>query len=261
MKRSIYILIISLLLMGCDKDKELRLPIVETLSPEVSGTTVVISGKVIDTGNSGIILGFCYAQDREPSSIVENQILVDEMYENGTFSIAVSNLKQDSTYYFKAFIANNQGYTEGNVVKYTVPSFEAPEAPCAASLTSNSIKDNNTSYNNVTVSTGISPYDEYEVNVKFGYSNPELTFAFKEKPITGVYTIVNRAYDHSTSDVVSIKYFKRAGYLSQIMAVSSGAKVYVDAQDETNIVVSFCSLDYKFDASVSGTLQGKFTIE
>jgi hypothetical protein len=266
MRYIIFLLTVSLFLSGCNKDKYLRLPVVETFSVEVSGTEVIVTGKVIDDGNTGgLILGFCYEKGEEPATIQKNQILVDWMYSDGTFQTAIQKLEQGSTYYFKAFIVNDQGYATGNAIRYVVPRFEAPAAPCEDALTTNRITDGEQSYP-VTVSSGISPFSgsSYDFTVSCGSWNLEIVFSFREKPITGVYSTVGRIERYGADDQVSVQISKRVGFSNQTMVINTGLPVYVNRVDDDKITISFCDLIYRMNINYTYydfALSGKFESE
>ena len=267
MRYIIFFLTTALFLTGCNKDKYLRLPAVATSSVEVSGTDVIVTGKVTDDGNAGIwTLGFCYDQGQAPETILKNQTLVDWMYEDGTFKATIPGLKQNLTYYFKAFIVNDIGYSMGDVVKYTVPRFEAPKAPCENSLTTNRITDSGQPYT-VTVSSDKYIYTAtYDISVDCGYRNPDITFSFREKPITGIYGTVQQIEHYGTinDNDVLVKISKTTGFSTSTMIVNTGQLVYVNCMDENKIVISFCDLTYRMYVNYTYydvTLSGKFELK
>jgi len=245
MRYIIFFLTTSLFLMSCNEDAYLRLPVVEMSSVEVTGTDIILSGKVIDDGNSGIYtLGFCYAQNQSPQSINQNQTLVDWIYEDGTFGTVIQGLKQDSTYYFKSFIITTTGSAISEAVSYTVPRFTAPEAPCENNLTTNRVTDDGRNYS-VTAYVRQSVFSEtYDILVNCGSWNPDITISFREKPITGIYKTVDRIERYGATNDVAIKISKTIGYGTPTMPISSGQSVYLNCIDENKIIISFCDLAY-----------------
>ncbi|MCL2329472.1 MAG: hypothetical protein FWC39_13300 [Bacteroidetes bacterium] len=251
MKQSILFVIVALLLTNCNKDAYIRLPAVETVSAEVSGNDVVFRGKILDSGNSGIYtLGFCYQQDTVPQSIIKNQILIKKYYADGTFEAVLSNLKQDSTYYFKAFIITENGSAVGEAVKYTVPRFVAPEAPCASNLTENKIQDvwveySQTQNYSVTVSSSISNRfpETYDIELNCGYNQPKITFSFRETPTTGIYN-TTAAIEQYSEGKVAVTMFKSNGSVRNYYTIQSAQPVYVNRENDDRIILSFCNLIY-----------------
>lgn len=265
MKYIISFLTAALFLTGCNEDKYLRLPAVETSSVEVSGTDIILTGKMIDNGNAGVwTLGFCYDRDRVPATIQRNQTLVDWVYEDGTFQASLQGLKQDSTYYFQAFIVTDLGFATGEVIEYTVPRFEAPEAPCENNLTMNRVTDDGRNYT-VTAYARESDFSEtYDIAVDCGPWNPDITFSFREKPVTGIYSTANRIDRYGTTNDVSVKITKTVGYGATTIPVNSGQFVYVNRMDEDKLILSFCDLAYKmnvnnmnFDVVLSGKVESE----
>jgi len=257
------ILIVSVLvcLWACNKDKNLRAPEVETTSVELVGTDVIVTGKVLDDGNAGMILGFTYDVNKEPYFVVTNQILVKQMYDDGTFRASIPNLKEDSTYYFKAFVLGDYGYAIGKTVKYTVPRFTAPEAPCESNLTENKIHDvwveySQTQNYSVTVSSSISNRfpETYDITVDCGYLKPEITFSFREKPTTGIYSTTAAIEQYSEGNV-AVTVFK-----SNYYTIKSLQSVYVNRENNDRIVLSFCDLIYTVNER-EYSLSGKVVLE
>ncbi len=263
MRYIIFFLTTALFLTSCNDDKYLRLPSVETSFVEVSGTDVILSGKVIDDGNAGIwTLGFCYDQDQAPSTIKKNQTLVDWMYEDGTFGATIQRLKQDSTYYFKAFIVTDLGYATGEVIEYTVPRFEAPESPCENKLITNRVTDDGRNYTVTAYQSA--KFETYDIFVNCGPWNPDIKISFREKPITGIYKTVDRIERYGATNDISINISKTIGYSTPTMPINSGQSVYLNCIDENKIVISFCDLAYPMQVNNTNydvTLSGKIELE
>ncbi|MCL2328826.1 MAG: hypothetical protein FWC39_10010 [Bacteroidetes bacterium] len=264
MKKNILYIIAVVLLTNCNKDAYLRLPKVETISAEISDKEIILTGKIIDDGNSGIYaLGFCYAQDTAPKSIVQNQTLVNEMYEDGTFYTTIKNIEQNSIYYFKAFIITKTGIAEGGVIECTVSRFKAPEAPCESSLIENQVTEEVVNFDNpprIYTANPWASYNSYEytVTAAYGLWQPEITIAFlKQPPITGIYTTTTEInpFDGKPNDVVV-----RINSGGQRYRVDSGLPVYINREKDDTIIISFCDLTYGV-GKVVFSLSGKMVVE
>ncbi len=260
----LFLFLAALCFVGCNKDAHLRLPQVETISAEVAGNDVVITGKIIDDGNSGIYtLGFCYQQDTVPQLITKNQILINKCDENGMFQAIIPDLKQDSTYYFKAFIITETGNAIGEAIEYTVPRFRAPEVPCESNLTEHQIRDKMIDYDNPAEIYTVSAWEsknsayEYEVTIDCGLWKPEIKLSFFEKPITGVYTLRGHLDSYNrVGNEAAMQIFKNG----QIRGITSRLQIYVNHEQEGRIVISFCDLTYGM-GSVGFALSGKVVVE
>ncbi len=57
----------SFFLSSCNKETYLRVPKIETVSVDIVGLEVIVTGEVLDDGNSGISLGVAYDLDQAPN--------------------------------------------------------------------------------------------------------------------------------------------------------------------------------------------------
>ena len=129
---------------------------------------------------------------------------------------------------------------------------EVPVAPCEDLLTMNQIRDVWIEYSqgqnySVTISAGISPFSEnYEISINTGWYNPQITFIFREKPVTGVYNTWTNvdSWSPKTNVAVHISKYINAVYEYPPRAVNSNLSVYVNREDDDKIIISFCDLEY-----------------
>ena len=259
MKTNTYILIalFAVFLTACNEEKYLRVPAVETLSVQMWDNNVIISGKVTDSGNVGVSAGVYFTQGHKPKSATENQILLD-VANDGSFQAVISELKEDSTYYFGTFVLSSIGFGLGEIIAFKVPRFAAPVSPCENTLTTNHVKDGNQIFS-VSASTEISPLETYDFILNKG-SFPEITFSFKDKPITGIYETVSQVDRLGSNSQISVKISKNIGYTYYASTVSHGQLVYVNCVEENNFIISFCDLSYAMNYE-NYSLTGRFEIE
>jgi len=245
-----------ILLSGCTidllKDFDNCIPSIEIVSIKSNNDTTIVTGKIVKKGANDVqYTGFCYNKSGNPN-VIENQILLNGT--NGEFSTAIFGLEPDTFYYFKAFAANDCGYTASETFQYSVPMPDPPIVPCT--LTDNVIVPNGFSYNVSSVYTGAaySIQGEYGINAScYSSGGPTIKFDFHKAPLNGIYTTCNfSSFSNSEKNVyVSVK----SGILDT--PVNSGGKIYIEKINNDTIFVSFCDLTYT-PYSSSLTLKGKF---
>jgi hypothetical protein len=105
-------------------------PQVKTTSVVVnSDGSVTVSGEVTSTGSTGIqYCGFCMDTIPNPDMLT-NQSLATNLNGN-VFSCTYSSLNALSTYYFKAFAANANGYAIGSAISVSNAGFDTALIPC-----------------------------------------------------------------------------------------------------------------------------------
>jgi hypothetical protein len=132
MKKSIYLIFILSLFLGCTKDdKEIIivnqnavLPTVETIisNPNnfeqiVYDTYVLeISGNVISDGGKTILdIGLCYSTTGNPDVLGPHKSVGPDY----SFNTTLENLEDNTTYYVRAYAANENGVGYGNMITFT----------------------------------------------------------------------------------------------------------------------------------------------
>ncbi|WP_256006019.1 IPT/TIG domain-containing protein [Pedobacter deserti] len=126
-----YLLVfVSLLVFfSCKKDEDGLEPVVETVLIEAeSSTTLVFSGNLISTKNTGVQdLGFIYSHDAKPDEKNGVKISLGSKVKSGAFNTTVKNLRLNEdfgyprTVYGMAYVKHKKGTTFGNVLKLTMP--------------------------------------------------------------------------------------------------------------------------------------------
>lgn len=101
------------------------LPIVTILNPQnISDHSVTLSANLLTNGLSVLEYGFCLSISQYPT--VNNSIIVSEPYENDNYSISISSLTPNTTYYVRAFlqIANATSYSDQiSFTTHPIPPF------------------------------------------------------------------------------------------------------------------------------------------
>ncbi len=97
------------------------LPVVPTLSTDsttsVTGSSATTGGKITVTGGAEIIdRGICYGTTQEPT--IENDFVASESEEN-EFSIELTELEGNTTYYVRAYATNSAGTAYGDQTSFT----------------------------------------------------------------------------------------------------------------------------------------------
>ena len=229
-----FIYIISILFFwGCSKPYSDTLPTVQMLSvsPYGSEDSVVIMGNVTSNGTSTVsYIGFSYSASPN-FDILSRQVLGNG---NGTGSFAaVVPAIHDSTYYFKAFAANDNGYSVSNVIKYTVPAPGADSAPCT--LNWNTVIFNSSNWT-PSVYTGTGSFGSFYVEADFGLGYT-LEIYFNKVPTNGVYGVLNVTDFLSGSGQYSATLTFDGSY-----SFNEGGNVYVAQEKDGTTTVSFCGL-------------------
>ena len=129
--RIIYLIVLSLVFWGCDKeyfqwnlDKVYSLPAVNTIrSSNVNNTGATIFGETILDGGSIITQrGFCFSTNQNPT-------IADNTTNNGTgigtFTSSLTNLNVGTTYYIRAYAINEVGTAYGNQISLTTTNISA----------------------------------------------------------------------------------------------------------------------------------------
>ena len=249
----ILLLFFSVMLTGCQMDLfdnfDDYTPVVELTSIETEYDTTVLTGKILDYGKSTLeYIGFCYNSIGYPD-LSENQILVSEIYSDNTFIVYTTNLFADSVYYFRAFAANEYGYSISATQQYQVPVSAPLVVPC--SLANNRIIDDGISYSFNSSSIFISPEtDYYKIRISYTLSR-ELNFYFKTLPQNGIYTTNSSGYDQLGYKEVFIQ---DNTDLTGVFTIHDNESVYVENTTDS-LIVSFCNLTYSTSNTI---LKGKF---
>lgn len=243
MKKSLSLFILlPVFLTSCQFDlfekDEFQLPNTKILmvsNNEVNETEITFS--VSDpTDNAIDYMGICYNQLGDPNAS-ENQNLLQG--ERGSFIIQISDLKPDSTYYFRSFVANDFGYSESNVVSYQIPEPTPIFAPCTINV--NTIEEDNSPYSisSSFASKNSGSAGNYGVDLMYSSFSGQknLKLSFNSLPTTGIYSTSGLSNFSSNSKNVYV-------YLTNVSTIQSGAKLYVENINGDSLRLTFCDFKY-----------------
>ena len=103
----------------------LALPEVETNDiTDIQLTSALLHGTLLFNGNdTATIKGFCWSEGAEPT-INDEHILIDTI--ENTFSYLLSNLKDETRYYVRAYAQNKIGISYGDVITFMTASAMVP---------------------------------------------------------------------------------------------------------------------------------------
>jgi hypothetical protein len=93
------------------------LPVVETISAQaVSATSILAKGMVIsDGGYTATERGICYSTNADPTINHSSKVTCEVGI--GSFSCAINNLKEATTYYIRAYAINSEGIGYGETIE------------------------------------------------------------------------------------------------------------------------------------------------
>ncbi len=131
-------------------------------------------------------------------------------------------------------------------------------------MTTNRITDDGRNYSVTAYVRQSATTETYDVIVDCGSWNPDITFSFREKLVTGIYSTVDRLERYGSTNDVSVKITKTIGFGTPTIPVNSGQFVYLNCVDENKIIISFCDLKYRmqvnntnYDATLTGMVESE----
>ena len=145
---SLVLLLMVVCLNSCDR-WELEPPVVKSL-PEVITTGVsaitdssaLSGGSIASDGGAAVIArGICFG--KSPNPTVDSTKIIDKFTSKEYFSVQLSALEQNTTYYLRAFATNSAGTAYGNNVQFTTSvktSLSSVITWPATNITSTSVK-------------------------------------------------------------------------------------------------------------------------
>lgn len=100
---------------GCNKKNQ---PVVKTIGvSDITSTTAKFNAVIVNEGNERIVSsGFYYSTDQ---SMNNKQTAQCNGYKSSEFSVTVSNLQSNTTYYYQAYAINGKGTGIGEVMSFT----------------------------------------------------------------------------------------------------------------------------------------------
>lgn len=102
---------------------------------DISTTSAKLNGTINDIGSPSYTQrGFCYSSTNS-SPTVANEKVVNYVSSAGNYNANVSNLKEGTTYYVRAFALQDGQYVYGNTVSFTTISLPSVRTDAVTSLT------------------------------------------------------------------------------------------------------------------------------
>lgn len=136
--RQLYILLLtvtslSMILGGCKKSDVKTLPVLTTTSASnITSTSASAGGSITSNGGSQISqIGICYAMHNPPT--LSDSLVLSGANGTGGFSVNLTSLIPNTTYYIRAYAINQQGTALGNVDSFTTSAGLATVTTAAVS--------------------------------------------------------------------------------------------------------------------------------
>jgi len=100
----------------CIKDENLPVVITEFFN-DVTYSTAIIGGYIHSAGGSPLTTrGICYSTNENPTI---NDYTITNFHGTGKFSVLISNLNQNTTYFFRSYATNSYGTSYGENISLT----------------------------------------------------------------------------------------------------------------------------------------------
>lgn len=228
------------------KNPDDYLPKAKIISTEIlADGSVLVKGEIESKGYSAVeYAGFCCGTNSEPD-ILSRQMIAD--LDGNTFSAIYSGFDVDSTYYFRCWATNDQGYKYGNVV--SLGHIISPPVIPACTLPMNNLDNGsgNGTPNYYMVNPPVSSWQYWEFTA-YPQSGSSVNFKFGSQVTTGVYTTEN---DYNPSPGNVFVYFNFAG---SPKSLSSGSKVYVNTIGTDTFDITICNAPWQYNTSTTFTL-------
>lgn len=252
----------TLTFSGCTKEdfdlfkdpSENAVPQVKMISAVmVDEQTALLTADILHGGRAPLeVNGFCFSATNPNPGVYDNQII--QGGKDGIFQDYVSGLLIDSTYYFRAFTANEYGYSYSlNVVKLKVPRPKPVIAPCT--LPKDKMLDNGFTLDIDGVND--SYYDnKYLITVSCYFSgNRSYKLYFNKMPQTGIYKTVTYSDVEWQDKGVHIEV--KTGFNE--FSVNKGYDVYINKNSDGSYKMELCTSRYQVTSTAAAELKGHFT--
>jgi uncharacterized protein (TIGR02145 family) len=193
---------------------------ISTLSPSQIGTkTATVSGAILSNGGSVITeSGFCWSKNINPT-ITDNKLINKSGLNN--FEDVIMGLDDNTTYYIRAFAANNQGVSYGNEESFTTLGY------------GNLTDIDNNQYNTITIGSQVWMVENLKTTkYKDGTSIPYVTGSW--------YNVQTPSYCWYNNDVVNKNIY---GALYNFYAVNTGNLAptgwHVSTDSEWSVLINY----------------------
>ena len=102
---------------------------------DVTGCTVTCGGSVTSEGINNVSRGVCWSESPHPSLYDYNSDSAVDSCSTDTFTMILSGLTPNTTYYMRAYASALGGTTYGEEVSFTTNSMDAQSCPSSATVT------------------------------------------------------------------------------------------------------------------------------
>lgn len=166
-----FLLIITLALsLGCKKNVQIA-SLTTTNPNNITNTTAKSGGTITnDFGNPITSRGVVWSISPNPTIALTTK--TSDSLGTGTFTSTLNNLKQNTTYYIRAYATNKNGTTYGNEITFTTVNVDITTDLVAYYPFSGNANDISGNANNGTIMGGISLTTDRLNNVNKAYSFP-----------------------------------------------------------------------------------------
>ncbi len=215
-------------------------PEVETVSAIIQADgSVEVTAKILNKGTTDIeYAGFCMDTLGVPG-MLSNQILSSSISDD-LFTATYIGLAEYKSYFFRAWAANDVGYSYGNTIRLDsleVVSITPPCTPTQNTINIGSPTPTETIYN---VSTPTQNLSEWEFSANS--SSIIVNFTFGSKLATKIYTVSS---SNPGSDNVSASIY--SGFTQG--SLKPGEKVYVNQISPTRWNITLCAVAWQSNSS------------
>jgi hypothetical protein len=246
------LLLLMILLSSCafpKKDADEYYPEVRTVSAEVqSDGSILVTGEIVRPGGSPVeFTGFC--MDTLPNPSLSSNQKLSTSINNNTFTVSYTSYEAFKRYYFRAWAANETGYSFGETIYLDSITAPVVTPPCTPTLNTIDPGAGLFQQNVWSVSSPVEYFNEWTFTANA--SNVNLEFTFGEKPRTGIYSVLNGVVspNHVSIQVVG-SFF--TGHLFD------GELVYVNQLNASKWEITLCSAKWSTSGTIPSYLSGKF---
>ena len=244
MKRILLFATISVLsFAGCKK----ALNKVEDYYPKVTtvSATVLPDGSVqvvgqIDSEGDTPIQYTGFAMDTLPSVNINQSQVTTDMTGN-SFTAIYSDLSSTAHYYFRAWAANTNGYSQGNVISVDNIKAQPVVAPCTPTLNTVNIGGGQPTENIYNVDPPTYQGGYYTLSASS--NSVSMTLNFGNMPTTRVYTTTTNSTP--SGNYVNLGFY--SGFLSGVL--SDGSLVYVNQKTASSWEITICNAPWTYNSS------------
>ncbi|MCB0706853.1 MAG: hypothetical protein KDC34_16170 [Saprospiraceae bacterium] len=240
------LLLFPILFSGCKNSLDLfedfddYLPVIEIKSISmIDDFTAQVIIEIISEGAAEINYAGMQHSLSPDMSLFENHTLVQSP--SASFILEAKELEHSTTYYFRAFAANDYGHYYGSILSFDVPGLSPPDVPCT--IPENLVINDGVSHNANVINHGtdVGNYT-YGINVDCPSAGFMVNVFFNKVPENGIYNTSTYANLEGHEQRVLVEIAFDGGF--QTVPTYSGKKLYVVENEDGSKNVIFCDLSY-----------------